>query len=271
VRYRWKEHRPRFRLTLEAPAPGPLAGIVGVEALWERQSYEPTDDPLREERRRVGLSLGDWLTDRVQWMVGGASDDFHGRTFVSFSGHVDTRWFDDRVTGSVAVSYWTPTGGGEPFATSDVQVAWRSTADLLRPGWLAQAGVFAVHSDAPLAVWPVAGSGESRGPLLRGHELHNRGVIVSDVFGQRLAFATAEYRRPVYSRKQAAVALAGFVDVSRAWRHPFGTPIGTQVDVGAGLRIAAPGSDDQLRLDVGYGLRDGATKFSAGYIVPWGR
>jgi hypothetical protein len=75
----------------------------------------------------------------------------------------------------------------------------------------------------------------------------------------------------VYSRKQAAVALAGFVDVSRAWRHPFGTPIGTQVDVGAGLRIAAPGSDDQLRLDVGYGLRDGATKFSAGYIVPWGR
>jgi hypothetical protein len=97
-------------------------------------------------------------------------------------------------------------------------------------------------------------------------------VIVSDTFGQRLAFANGEYRHPVYERRGASAAIAGFVDISRAWRHPFDdTRLRTHVDIGVGLRLTTPGGDDQLRLDLGYGLRDGARKFSAGYIVPWGR
>jgi hypothetical protein len=272
VRYRWKENRPRFRIGFVAPSPGPLPGVIAVEGLWERQAYRPVDAPRREERRRIGVSLSDWATGNVRWTIGGAADQFDDRKFVAAQGLLDTRWLGDRLAASASLGYWRSTHGAEPFATTDAQMAWRSTTDAARAGFTVAGGAFAVHADSPLAVWPVAGSGESRGPLLRGHELHDRGVIVSETFGQRLAFATGEYRHPVFSKRGATAAIAGFVDVSRAWRHPVDDALlMTHVDVGVGLRLVAPGSDEALRLDIGYGLRDGRSKFSAGYIVPWGR
>jgi hypothetical protein len=275
VRYRWRPNRPRVRLAFAAPAPGRLPGILGVEALWERQSYEPSEQPLREDRRRIGLQLSDWLTDRVRWTAGAAADDFQGRRFVSLHGALDTRWLNDHVSTLVSGGYWTPTGSSDSdasFATGHAQIDWRSSRDAASPEWRARAGVTVVGRSSPLAVWPIAGSGESRGPLLRAHELHSNGIVVSEIFGRRLAFAGIEYQHPVYARKGASVALAGFADAGRAWQRPFSPdPSPFHVDVGTGLRLSAGSSDDQLRIDFGYGLQDGRRTISAGYIVPWGQ
>ena len=40
-RYRWRPNRPRVLIGLDAPAPGWLPGILGIEGLWERQTYPP--------------------------------------------------------------------------------------------------------------------------------------------------------------------------------------------------------------------------------------
>ena len=272
VLYRWRANRPRVRLAFAAPAPGSLPGVLGVEALWERQSYEPLGQPLRDERRRIAVSLGDWLTDRVRWTAGGAFDRFDESSYVAVEGRVDTRWMDDHVSTLVSAGYWTPTRGDRGFATGLAQVAWRSAITASAATWLARGGVMLASAAAPLTVWPVAGSGESRGPLLRGHELHHDGIIVSDVFGRRLGFASLEYQHPVYSRRGATAAVAAFADAGRSWQRPF-SPVASslEVDVGAGLRLTVPGYEEQLRIDLGYGLRDGRKTLSAGYVLPWGQ
>jgi hypothetical protein len=272
IRYRWAANRPRVRVVFNAPSPDPLPGVFGVEALWERQTYELTADPLRAERRRLGLHVADWLTSRMRWSIGGAADQFDTRRYLAVDGQLDTRWLDDHVATLLSLGYWTPTNGARPFTTAHGHVAWRSTRVPSVGVWSARAGVTAAGRHAPLAVWPIAGSGESRGPLLRGHALHDGGIVVSDVFGRRLAFAAAEYQHPVYERSGASVGVAGFVDIARSWQRPLSSvPSPLHVDVGGGLRIGAPGADDEVRIDVGYGVRDGRAKFSAGYVMPWGR
>ena len=282
-RYRWRPNRPRVLLGLDVPAPGWLPGILGIEALWERQTYPPFVQPVREERRTVGASLSDWLTHRVHWAAGGAADQFEGRTYFAAHGQLDTRWFDDHISTLMSVGYWTPTGATSPagpagpagtdegFASGHAQIAWRSGKGG-SPEWLARAGVTVVGQSAPLALWPGAGSGESRGPLLRAHELHSDGIVVSETFGRRLVFAGLEYQHPVYARKAATVALAGFADSARAWRRQFSPdPSPFHVDIGAGLRIAFIGYEEQFRIDFCYGLRDRRRTISAGFVVPWGQ
>ena len=276
-RYRWRPNRPRVLIGLTAPAPGWLPGILGIEGLWERQTYPPFLQPVREERRRVGVYLSDWLTHRVRWTAGGAADEFEGQRFFAAHGQLDTRWLNDHIATLVSAAYWTPTGTAgstsrdQGFASGQAQIAWRSTRNA-SPEWLARTGVTVVGQPAPLALWPAAGSGESRGPLLRAHELHSDGIVVSEVFGRQLAFASLEYQHPVYSRKVATVAVAGFVDAARAWQRQFTPdPSPFHVDIGGGLRISAIGYEEQLRIDFGYGLRDGRRTISAGYVVPWGQ
>ncbi|HJR59353.1 MAG TPA: hypothetical protein VJ813_08150, partial [Vicinamibacterales bacterium] len=117
---------------------------------------------------------------------------------------------------------------------------------------------------APRALWPGAGTGHARGVLLRAHPLLDDGRITGDVFGRRLYHVGVEARRWLTpAMKVLRLAPAAFLDVAaaedrlqpgRAWH----------ADAGAGLRIALPGSG-VLRLDVGKGLRDGATALSMGW------
>ncbi|MGH7353122.1 MAG: hypothetical protein ACRELS_00905 [Candidatus Rokuibacteriota bacterium] len=121
---------------------------------------------------------------------------------------------------------------------------------------------------APLAVWPAASTAEGRGAFLRAHPLRTDSIITGEAFGRTLVFSTAEYEHP-FNTRLGTVALVGFVDGVRASRRLDASASPFHVDVGTGVRLNALGAG-AIRIEVGYGLRDGRVRASAGYVTAWG-
>ena len=172
---------------------------------------------------------------------------------------------DQRVAGEAVSLRAGATGLAGAFSawTANAAASWRSRARHEGAIFAADAGVEIASSAAPLALWPGAGTGHARGPLLRAHPLLDDGRITGDVFGRRLYHGGVEGRRWLPVMRVLRIAPAVFVDGARAERrrHPGAA---WHVDAGAGLRVAFPGSS-VLRIDVAKGLRDGATAFSVGW------
>src|SRR4051794_33339213 len=83
--------------------------------------------------------------------------------------------------------------------------------------WLARAEDSLAASNAPLALWPGAGTGQGRDALLRAHPLIDDGIIGNAVFGRHLMSGGVEGRRwRQLSRKPVRFAPALFLDVARA-------------------------------------------------------
>ena len=191
----------------------------------------------------------------------------------SIGGSLERRWLGDRLAVSGTATSWLPIAGDAAVTGFDaigtrVSVGTHPVAR----GWrfLAAAGVDRVSDNAPMTLWPGAGEGWARSPLLRAHPLLDDGVIdVSGrtVFGRSVRYASAEAQRwldrPVLTR----VGVAAFVDVAQASRQLTPTTDGrTQADVGTGLRIRLPGDARILRVDFAHGIRDGANAFSLGWV-----
>jgi len=275
--WRWASNRPRVGFELAIPAPHTLRGIVSLEALWERQAYAASVVPgsdvdlFRVERWRGGIAVSDWMTGRLRWSAGAALDAFGRDRFVATHGGVDVRLAGDRLALLVDGALWAPIGGTPRFHRVSFLTTW-----LLAPAgpssWMASAGVAAASRRAPLAVWPAGDTATHREALLRAHPLHDDGVVTGTVFGRHVAHASGEYHRSIYQGKPGHAMLVGFVDSARAWQRaaPPDTP-GWHVDVGLGFRFAASPTGGALRLDVGYGLRDGNLAMSAGWVSRWPR
>lgn len=277
VAWRWWEARPRLAFALAVPAASWLPGVTTIEGFWERQSYEiPSTEPsgtaaiYRDERRRAAFGVADWATSNIRWTASAALDRWARDSHFSVNGALDLRLAGDRVSIGIDTAAWVPIGSGGRFAKGGVSSAWRSTRDNDRPSWLIVAGLAAASAAAPLDLWPGAGTGHARTPLLRAHPLLNAGVVSGPVFGRRLVHGTVEYQHPLLATQGAALRLATFADTARAWRR-----IGdddraaVHTDVGAGIRVALPGNGGTMRVDVARGLRDGRVVFSAGWQAPW--
>ena len=141
---------------------------------------------------------------------------------------------------------------------------------LLPPSWLVLTGLDATSAVAPLDLWPGAGTGHARTPLLRAHPLLDAGVLTGPVFGRRLVHGTVEYQHPLLAAQTGAIRLATFTDTARAWRRiaADGRP-SWHTDVGAGVRVSLPGNGGIMRIDVARGLRDRQVVLSAGWQAPW--
>jgi hypothetical protein len=262
------------RVEFDTPAPGPIPGIVSTELSWEEQAYAtltPGTPVVREERVRTGGHLADWPVEWLRWQAGAAIDRLDGTRHVAIDGRLLARILEDRATLTLSLAHWTPTAVGPSFSAGGVAGAWRSSDDRGQPAWFGFAGVAAASAAAPLAVWPGAGTSLTRGALLRAHPLTDGGVVAGDAFGRRLAFATVEHERPVWSGPYGLATMAIFMDTARAWerREPGVSP--WHVDLGAGVRFGEPGSNGVVRLDLAYGLRDRQAAVSAGYVAAWGR
>lgn len=285
--WRWSAERPRVDVGLAVPWPRGFAGVLSLDARWERQAYDIIPAPsggsrLRERRRRVGLHVSDWPTSWLWWQAGGALDRFGHDDLADPAGSdvdhlaldwtLDVRLAEDRVALVASAGSWLPLTGGTPFGSGDLLAAWRASPNAARTGWSATAGVGVATRDAPLAVWPGAGTGQGRPALLRAHPLLVADVMTGAVFGRKAAHASVEFTRRVAQVRTGAIAIAGFVDAARAWHRPTrpaASPL--YLDGGVGLRIQAPGTGSTIRVDVAHGLRGGGTVLSAGWSGEWPR
>ena len=274
--WRWSRGRPRVALEFSTPAPGRLPGVLTVEWLWERQSYQrvAAEDPavMRLTRRRAAVHLADWKTGWARWQAGIALDRFAAEDTAGLEATLDLRFAGDRLALVTSAGWWASLRGGDRFSAGQFRAVWRSTVDSARPSWSAVTEFNAASRLAPLDLWHGAGTGQGRGGLLRAHPLLQDGVFTGPVFGRVVARVTLEYARPVIRKMGTSLALAGFVDTARAWHRrdaPGSSPL--FVDAGVGLRVHAPGQTGTIRVDIAHGLRGGNTTLSAGWGATWPR
>jgi hypothetical protein len=280
--WRWWDHRPRVALSLALPRVGTLPGVWRVEGSWEAQSYAPgggdvAGPTIREERTHGGVAITDWLNGNLRYELSAGLDSWDGaRRTMSAGAGLDRRWARDRLSVAADVTVWAPLTTDPGFGSAGLRATFRSSsADTRRrrnvetgsPVTLVvTGGLDAVTRAAPLALWPGAGDGHARRPLLRAHPLLVDGVISGAMFGERLAYANAEaqhwFEKPLLVR----IGVAGFTDVARVWQPLSPTAGGPwQVDAGLGLRLRVPGGQGILRVDVGRGIRDGAHALTVGW------
>jgi hypothetical protein len=192
-----------------------------------------------------------------------------GRKAASIGAGLAHEAFNDRLTLSIDATQWVPLAGGSAFRSVGAGATARSSAGTR--GWVTRGaiGVERVSDEAPIALWPGAGEGQVRAPLLRAHPLLNDGVInltPSSAIGRTLVFGSAEVQRWLEKPTLARLGLAGFTDVARASRQVVDGSTPVQVDIGVGLRIKIPGTPGVLRADVAHGLRDGANALTLGWL-----
>ena len=271
VAWRWWEARPRVAAALAVPAIAWLPCVTTIEGSWERSSYA-TPVVTREARRRAGIAVADWATGALHWRTGVAMDRWDERSHVSADAALDWRLANDRVSIAIDVAGWLPFAAAARFGSVGVSSAWRSTRDSAQAGWTISSGFTAATEAAPLDLWPGAGTGHARAPLLRAHPLLDHGVVSGPAFGRRLAHTSIEYQYPLLSTPVGTLRLAAFADAATAWRRLLHDDRGPwHTDAGAGIRLTLPGNGGTLRADLARGLRDGRVVFSSGWEPGWPR
>ena len=153
---------------------------------------------------------------------------------------------------------------GEPFRSVGAEARWH-TGRIEHGGWRARLGATTATADAPLALWSGAGTGQGREPLLRAHPLLDHGVVTGRTFGRTLAYTGIERQAWAWSSHGMRVGWSLFVDGARAWDTLDAASAPLQVDAGAGLRIAAPGTGGEFRIAAAHGLADGRSAVSVGW------
>ncbi|MDZ4805286.1 MAG: cysteine peptidase family C39 domain-containing protein [Candidatus Eisenbacteria bacterium] len=275
VQYRWWRERPRFLLALAVPAVGGRPGIWRVEGTWERQSYaivEPDADggstgsgAVREERRRTSLSFSDWIGPDLRLETSAALDKWADRgSFLSVGATLEARGAGDRLAMRAEGAGWVSPGGGRPFQAGSLLVGWGPKASN-RGGWLARLGIQGVSFNCPLALWPGAGTGHARAPLLRAHPLLEDGVLNGRVFGRALVHGGLEKQEWPWILGPLRLGWAAFIDGAKPWDTLTSDRIPWQLDAGVGLRLAGIGRHGQLRLDVARGFEDGESAVSVAW------
>jgi hypothetical protein len=270
--WRWWNNRPKAALSFAAPHVAGLFGVWRVDGSWETESYTTGGAELQHEVRGHGaLTVSDWLTGALRYSLSGGVDTWSTLRAVSAGASLERRWLADRLAVTATATMWLPFASdmaASSFNALGARVSFGSRP--MTHGWSyrATAGIDRVSDRAPLTLWPGAGEGWARTPLLRAHPLLNDGAIdVSgrSVFGRSVGYASAETTRWLARPALVRPGVAGFVDVGQARRQLNATTGLAQTDVGAGLRLRLPGDSHILRVDFAHGLRDGANAVSVGW------
>jgi hypothetical protein len=248
--------------SLSAPAP-PFPGIVTVGAEWRRERFglpEPAlvglDQEVQTEVRSRGfLEVEEWVHPRLRLgaHLGLESWEVPSWTLVppteptrlvgaGLTGHWATG--DDRSWLTVRGELWT--GSGRSFSRTSL-AAGGTVPHGDRREWRLRAGGIAASGEAPRTLWPGAGTGRIREPLLRAHGLVGDGAIQGPAFGRELLHATVEHR---VFRQAGPLRLGAalFIDAAHARSRGGGLEDGSFVGVGGGLVLALGSQEGAVSL-----------------------
>jgi hypothetical protein len=270
--WRWWGHRPGVSVGFAAPRVRSLPGVWRFDGTWQSDTYGGAQgSKIVESRTHGGLTISDWLSGSVRYAVTTGMDAWTGgRKAASIGGTLEHVAFNDRLSLSIDATQWAPVTGGAAFRTAGARAIAQSSND--RHGWvtLGVIGLERVSDSAPFALWPGAGEGLVRTPLLRAHPLLSDGIVdltASSAFGRTLVHGGAEEQRWFERPALVRIGLAGFVDVARATRQAAAGSTPVQVDLGVGLRLTIPGQPGVLRADIAHGLRDGSNALTFGWLL----
>jgi tetratricopeptide (TPR) repeat protein len=251
---RWQDQRPQLSVVAAAPRALGLPGVITVGMLWDEQTYrlEPAAAPIRERRQRMSLGVDDWWTADTRAGLTLALDDWSGRgSFVTAAGEIERRLGADRLSIGGRGTGFFSTGSSKPFYAGSLWLSARTTLGASRKATIRLEGSFdAVGSEAPLALWPGAGTGQGRSHLLRAHPLLDRGILEGPCFGRQLLRASLEGELPLRYFGPTRLSAAAFVDAAHVLvPAPGSVAPRSFLDLGLGLRLRLSGRS-VLRLDV---------------------
>jgi hypothetical protein len=269
--WRWWTQRPGVSVGFAAPRARNLPGVWRFDGSWQSDTYGGAQESrIVESRTHGGLTVGDWLSGQIRYALSAGLDGWSGgRKAASIGGSLERAAFDDRLSLSIDATEWAPMTVGPAFQSVGAHAIARSSQ--ATRGWVTRGviGFERVSDAAPFALWPGAGEGQVRAPLLRAHPLLSEGVVDltgASAFGRTLTFGSAELQRWLERPQIVRLGIAGFADVARASRRAAAGATPVQVDLGAGLRIKIPGTPGVLRADIAHGLRDGANALTFGWL-----
>jgi hypothetical protein len=259
----WAPAQRYLGWSMSAPAP-PLPGIASVGVEWRRERFgraasgtDASRQVLTEKRSRSFLGIEEWIHPRLRlgaalglesWkgLDGGLDPDASDAPVRLGSLELTARWAaeDDRSWLTLGGAGWN--GAGRSFGRASVE-AGADVPQGTRREWRLRAGATAVSAEASRTLWPGAGTGRVRDPLLRAHGLIEDGVIAGPSLGRELLYGTVEHRvfRAVGPLRAGA---ALFVDAAHARRRGPGMGSGTFVDVGGGLFVGAGSREGSVSL-----------------------
>jgi hypothetical protein len=279
LQYRFRPGRPRFGVTLSAPAP--WGGVWSIRGLWERQ---PFDTPLvpTSERTTGRLAWSDWISGRFQVSVRGGADswqDIGARGALGAMAYMTS--LDDRASVRLDVDTWL---GETQFSSAKAIAKYRSSNRLEGLVFVSSAGAGVASDGLPVESWFAGDSGNARpGPVpLRGHGLVNDGKYFrTEQMGRGIIHGSGEGQfwfrpRPAGAGVNTAtnaglggmlqnmrMGVAVFLDSARVTRRLYPGDR-NDVDLGAGFRLNL-GGRGALRLDYGHGLIHSDNKISVDF------
>jgi len=266
----WRFWPGRPRVNLEVIAPAPWGGLWGADVFGEQQPFSDDTFPL-SRRAGAGLTMSNWITPWARLssrLAVDAWEDF-GSYGVASAG-VRLASARDRLTVNVDGSSWL---GKERFGSIGASLRVRSSDQNQGRVFIARGGGALTTVATPPDLWFAGDTGTVRPALLRAHPIVDDGMLQSDRLGRRIAYLSGEARQWWTLRSIIHVGVAVFADAALVDRQataeiestPSTASSRGDFDMGGGLRLGLPGLDGVFRLDVGKGLRDGATAFSFVY------
>lgn len=240
LRASWGRAQEGVGAAISAPV-SPLPGILTLGLEWMRERFATevpaTSSPLvgtgdSEERLRAEVGLEEWVRPDTRVGLTLGLERWRGHARAGSAGlSVLRSHADDALRLSAAASGWV--ASGETFGTGSFDARLTLPQGNHR-SWHLGAGAAAASSRAPRLLWPGAGTGRVRAPLLRAHPLVEDGRIGGPGFGRGLVHGTVEHR--IFSRiGPLRVGGALFVDAAHTWARGIpGERRRALVDVGFG-------------------------------------
>ena len=260
VRGDWRFWPGRPRVAVSVDAPAWWSGVWGANAFWERERFTTAElEPV--ERAGGFLQWSNWVSSLTSVSVDFGIEDWKtigtvGRSRIGLRLLSPAARIDVRGSGEI----W---GGAAAFSRGDVTLVATSSPSRRGRVFLARAGAAIASANLPPSLWFAGDTGVTRQTLLRAHPLVSDGRLRTDQLGRSLLNASGETQQ-WWTIGILRTGAAVFVDAARTGKRLDGSER-DDVDVGAGLRLALPGSSGTVRADVATGLRHGGTRWSFVY------